>query len=204
MPKDVHTLQLRSEREAMEAFGMTRPQAREALLKAAKLHEAERVKKQFDDEELRKRIDRAIADRMQQVQPIEQRLEPRPFAPIAFGLQQPQAAVPNLEEGTKVNPYIMGTNRTTTLSLCADDEWDIENQPEGYDGVIYDVGWRYEAIGTEGVWVFTDTSATDRGWYATRYQTFYRKVTYNSKGILCAISVEYYGPIITDATFNAT
>lgn len=77
MPKNAHTLQLAAEREAMEASGLTRSQAREALLKASKLNEATRVKEEFKEEQLFKRLQAKLAP--PQLPVVEQKFEPGVF-----------------------------------------------------------------------------------------------------------------------------
>lgn len=119
-------------------------------------------------------------------------------------------------------PYIMGETGggsstgggsadppNPDLLIARTDTWQRDRPPanitdEITDGVEYDSGWRYEALDpVEGLWVFTDDSATARGWYNTRYQTFYRTFKFDADGLF-SISAESYGPIVADATFNAT
>lgn len=79
--KSPHTLQIAAERDVMEEFGVTRSQAREGLLKAARLTQETEVKKQIDDEALSKRIqakvDKAVA--ALDLPAVVQKFEPRPF-----------------------------------------------------------------------------------------------------------------------------
>ena len=80
-PKNPHTLQIAAERDVMEAFGVTRSQAREGLLKAARLTQEAEAKKQVEDEALSKRIqakvDKAVA--ALDLPAVVQKFEPRPF-----------------------------------------------------------------------------------------------------------------------------
>ena len=79
--KSPHTLQIAAERDVMEEFGVTRSQAREGLLKAARLTQEAEVKKQVEDEALSKRIqakvDKAVA--ALELPAVVQKFEPRPF-----------------------------------------------------------------------------------------------------------------------------
>lgn len=121
-----------------------------------------------------------------------------------------------------VNPYVMGETGggsstgggsadppNPDLLIARTDTWErgvatLDITDALTDGVEYDTGWRYEALDpVEGLWVFTDDSATARGWYNTRYQTFYRTFKFDADGLF-SISAESYGPIVADATFNAT
>ena len=191
-----HAQKMRTERAVMDMTGASRSQIRAALTT-------------FAQRQLAARLFAAPAEPAPKPEPLptlsapEQKFEPRPFVLAPEGAKH-GGAEPFHEEGSADTPYVMGTDRTTGLDECADDEWDVNDQPDGYDGVRFNSDRRYYALSTEGVWVFTDDSSTPRGWYATQYQTFYRIFTYDSAGKLKHISVEYFGEIVTKATFNAT
>lgn len=119
--KSPHTLQIAAERDVMEAFGVTRSQAREGLLKAARLTQEAEAKKQVEDEALSKRIqakvDKAVA--ALDLPAVVQKFEPRPFR---LNVDTPNVPIPaevptDTREVLVINPTndIYGSPNTSEI-----------------------------------------------------------------------------------------
>ena len=107
--KSPHTLQIAAERDVMEEFGVTRSQAREGLLKAARLTQEAEVKKQIEDEALSKRIqakvDKAVA--ALELPAVVQKFEPKPFR---LNVDTPNVPIPAVPTDTREVLVINPTN----------------------------------------------------------------------------------------------
>ena len=110
-PKNPHALKLAQERAVMDEFGVTRSQAREGLLKAARLTQEAEVKKQVEDEALSKRIqakvDKAVA--ALELPAVVQKFEPKPFL---LNVDTPKLAEGGGQLGTTLDDMIVVLNGT--------------------------------------------------------------------------------------------
>lgn len=91
--------------------------------------------------------------------------------------------------GTANTPYTMGDNRTTSDPTPADDDWDIDNPPEGTDGVVMPAIRYYNDFSTGQSGTLAKPGGGTVAFYTYDRYYFWRPTTKDSTG-----RVIYIGP----------